>query len=153
MLEVFGEACFTKQDPALCSHKSSEGEVGGLGLHSLPKSGSSGQHWAGDDLLIADAVGELADITELWVEDMAANQQQLAHLIALNSTCADCGESDPEWASQNLGIMICIRCSGLHRSLGSYLALLSDCVLTWLRLAHFKSPLNTLRPGPFLEPS
>ena len=25
---------------------------------------------------------------------------------------------DPEWASINLGILLCIECSGIHRSLG-----------------------------------
>ncbi|KAJ1920431.1 ADP-ribosylation factor GTPase-activating protein [Tieghemiomyces parasiticus] len=39
-----------------------------------------------------------------------------------NSTCADCDESGPRWASVNLGIFICLRCSGIHRSLGTHLS-------------------------------
>uniref|UniRef100_A0A8W7NYZ8 Arf-GAP domain-containing protein n=1 Tax=Anopheles coluzzii TaxID=1518534 RepID=A0A8W7NYZ8_ANOCL len=35
-----------------------------------------------------------------------------------NSRCADCGNADPRWASINLGITLCIACSGVHRSLG-----------------------------------
>ncbi|KAL9695419.1 hypothetical protein quinque_014704 [Culex quinquefasciatus] len=35
-----------------------------------------------------------------------------------NSRCCDCGNSDPKWASINLGITLCIACSGVHRSLG-----------------------------------
>ncbi|XP_053678347.1 arf-GAP with coiled-coil, ANK repeat and PH domain-containing protein 2, partial [Anopheles nili] len=35
-----------------------------------------------------------------------------------NSRCADCGNTDPRWASINLGITLCIACSGVHRSLG-----------------------------------
>ncbi|XP_017281744.1 arf-GAP with coiled-coil, ANK repeat and PH domain-containing protein 1 [Kryptolebias marmoratus] len=35
-----------------------------------------------------------------------------------NRQCCDCGEPSPEWASINLGITLCIVCSGIHRSLG-----------------------------------
>ncbi|KAK4354398.1 hypothetical protein RND71_026592 [Anisodus tanguticus] len=35
-----------------------------------------------------------------------------------NDKCADCGAPDPDWASLNLGILICIECSGIHRNLG-----------------------------------
>jgi Arf-GAP/coiled-coil/ANK repeat/PH domain-containing protein len=39
-------------------------------------------------------------------------------LIPGNMKCADCGNTDPKWASINLGITLCIACSGVHRSLG-----------------------------------
>ncbi|XP_017326509.1 arf-GAP with coiled-coil, ANK repeat and PH domain-containing protein 2 [Ictalurus punctatus] len=35
-----------------------------------------------------------------------------------NQNCCDCGEAEPRWASINLGITLCIACSGIHRSLG-----------------------------------
>uniref|UniRef100_A0A8C6V0J7 Arf-GAP with coiled-coil, ANK repeat and PH domain-containing protein n=1 Tax=Neogobius melanostomus TaxID=47308 RepID=A0A8C6V0J7_9GOBI len=35
-----------------------------------------------------------------------------------NEVCCDCGQSAPCWASINLGILLCIECSGIHRSLG-----------------------------------
>ncbi|XP_034532284.1 arf-GAP with coiled-coil, ANK repeat and PH domain-containing protein 1 [Notolabrus celidotus] len=35
-----------------------------------------------------------------------------------NKQCCDCGEPGPDWASINLGITLCIVCSGIHRSLG-----------------------------------
>ncbi|XP_037388298.1 arf-GAP with coiled-coil, ANK repeat and PH domain-containing protein 3b isoform X1 [Pygocentrus nattereri] len=35
-----------------------------------------------------------------------------------NELCCDCGQADPRWASINLGILLCIECSGIHRSLG-----------------------------------
>lgn len=35
-----------------------------------------------------------------------------------NGHCCDCGEPGPDWASINLGITLCITCSGIHRSLG-----------------------------------
>eukprot|EP01103_Thecamoeba_quadrilineata_P010375 TRINITY_DN2223_c0_g1_i1.p1 TRINITY_DN2223_c0_g1~~TRINITY_DN2223_c0_g1_i1.p1 ORF type:complete len:507 (+),score=102.56 TRINITY_DN2223_c0_g1_i1:581-2101(+) len=36
-----------------------------------------------------------------------------------NGVCADCGQRDPEWVSLNLVVVICIHCSGVHRSLGA----------------------------------
>uniref|UniRef100_A0A3B3RZ58 Arf-GAP with coiled-coil, ANK repeat and PH domain-containing protein n=1 Tax=Paramormyrops kingsleyae TaxID=1676925 RepID=A0A3B3RZ58_9TELE len=38
--------------------------------------------------------------------------------ISGNGQCCDCGEPGPDWASINLGITLCIVCSGIHRSLG-----------------------------------
>ncbi|KAK1797186.1 hypothetical protein P4O66_008571, partial [Electrophorus voltai] len=35
-----------------------------------------------------------------------------------NGHCCDCREPGPDWASINLGITLCITCSGIHRSLG-----------------------------------
>ncbi|CAB9503928.1 with coiled-coil, ANK repeat and PH domain-containing protein [Seminavis robusta] len=35
-----------------------------------------------------------------------------------NSYCADCGAARPEWASVSYGILLCVRCSGRHRSFG-----------------------------------
>uniref|UniRef100_A0A670ZTZ7 Arf-GAP with coiled-coil, ANK repeat and PH domain-containing protein n=1 Tax=Pseudonaja textilis TaxID=8673 RepID=A0A670ZTZ7_PSETE len=43
---------------------------------------------------------------------------QRVQAIAGNAACCDCGQADPRWASINLGITLCIECSGIHRSLG-----------------------------------
>ena len=39
-----------------------------------------------------------------------------------NEVCADCNSSDPDWASLNLGILLCIECSGVHRNLGVHIS-------------------------------
>ncbi|XP_030601147.1 arf-GAP with coiled-coil, ANK repeat and PH domain-containing protein 3 [Archocentrus centrarchus] len=39
-----------------------------------------------------------------------------------NQLCCDCGEEEPRWASINLGVTMCIECSGIHRSLGVHLS-------------------------------
>uniref|UniRef100_A0A3B5PU02 ArfGAP with GTPase domain, ankyrin repeat and PH domain 2 n=1 Tax=Xiphophorus maculatus TaxID=8083 RepID=A0A3B5PU02_XIPMA len=39
-----------------------------------------------------------------------------------NNLCVDCEASNPTWASLNLGALICIECSGIHRNLGTHLS-------------------------------
>lgn len=35
-----------------------------------------------------------------------------------NQACVDCGTANPDWASVSFGALICLRCSGRHRSYG-----------------------------------
>ncbi|KAJ2367862.1 hypothetical protein H4S02_010204, partial [Coemansia sp. RSA 2611] len=39
-----------------------------------------------------------------------------------NDQCVDCGKRGPEWAVINLGVLVCIDCSGIHRSLGVHIS-------------------------------
>ncbi|CAM8903393.1 unnamed protein product [Rhodiola kirilowii] len=39
-----------------------------------------------------------------------------------NRNCADCGAPDPKWASANIGVFICLKCCGVHRSLGTHIS-------------------------------
>ncbi|XP_060088484.1 arf-GAP with GTPase, ANK repeat and PH domain-containing protein 1 isoform X5 [Heteronotia binoei] len=39
-----------------------------------------------------------------------------------NSRCVDCEAQNPDWASLNLGALMCIECSGIHRNLGTHLS-------------------------------
>ncbi|KAM4041805.1 arf-GAP with coiled-coil, ANK repeat and PH domain-containing protein 2 isoform 2-T2 [Anomaloglossus baeobatrachus] len=49
-----------------------------------------------------------------------------------NTKCCDCGLPDPRWASINLGITLCIECSGIHRSLGVHFSKVRSLTLdTW----------------------
>jgi len=43
-------------------------------------------------------------------------------LYKINPYCVDCGMENPDWASINLGIMMCIECSGIHRSMGVHIS-------------------------------
>ncbi|KAL2350415.1 putative GTPase activating protein for Arf-domain-containing protein [Cryomyces antarcticus] len=55
----------------------------------------------------------------------AQNQQTLKSLVKVegNKSCADCKKNKhPRWASWNLGIFICIRCSGIHRGMGTHIS-------------------------------
>ncbi|PWA84403.1 ADP-ribosylation factor GTPase-activating protein AGD12 [Artemisia annua] len=49
-----------------------------------------------------------------------------------NRTCADCGAPDPKWASANIGVFICLKCCGVHRSLGVHISkVLSVTLDSW----------------------
>ncbi|KAK2863109.1 hypothetical protein Q5P01_002642 [Channa striata] len=51
-------------------------------------------------------------------ENEGCKALEVIQAIAGNRQCCDCGEPGPDWASINLGITLCIVCSGIHRSLG-----------------------------------
>lgn len=46
----------------------------------------------------------------------------LLRKVAGNNSCADCGASEPDWASLNLGVLLCIECSGVHRNMGVHIS-------------------------------
>nr|XP_035970300.1 arf-GAP with coiled-coil, ANK repeat and PH domain-containing protein 2 isoform X2 [Halichoerus grypus] len=57
---------------------------------------------------------------------------QRVQCIPGNASCCDCGLADPRWASINLGITLCIECSGIHRSLGVHFSKVRSLTLdTW----------------------
>ncbi|GAA6111946.1 arf-GAP with coiled-coil, ANK repeat and PH domain-containing protein 2 isoform X7 [Tachysurus ichikawai] len=71
-----------------------------------------------------------SDPREKSLKGEGAVQKVMA--IAGNSTCCDCSQPDPKWASINLGITLCIQCSGIHRSLGVHFSKVRSLTLdTW----------------------
>uniref|UniRef100_A0A672J4M8 ArfGAP with RhoGAP domain, ankyrin repeat and PH domain 2 n=1 Tax=Salarias fasciatus TaxID=181472 RepID=A0A672J4M8_SALFA len=76
-------------------------------------------------------VAESEQEKEEWIE---AVQESIAETLydyevaekiwfnEANRSCADCHAADPEWASVNLGVVICKKCAGQHRSLGPSLS-------------------------------
>ncbi|GAA5973854.1 hypothetical protein JCM11641_003194 [Rhodosporidiobolus odoratus] len=72
-----------------------------------------------------------------YVQDRALTQKHLVILKELlkrpeNKLCADCKRNDPRWASVSLGLFMCIRCSGIHRSLGVHITRIKSVDLdTW----------------------
>ncbi|XP_043816547.1 ADP-ribosylation factor GTPase-activating protein AGD4 isoform X6 [Manihot esculenta] len=58
--------------------------------------------------------------------DMNINKADCASLVLReipgNDVCAECSAPEPDWASLNLGILLCIECSGVHRNLGVHIS-------------------------------
>ena len=48
----------------------------------------------------------------------------LNHLLQKpeNKFCADCSSPNPNWASTNIGVFLCIKCSSIHRQLGTHIS-------------------------------
>ena len=55
----------------------------------------------------------------------------LAELLRLpeNQECMECRARNPTWASTNLGVFLCIRCSGLHRQIGVHITKVKSCTM------------------------
>ena len=49
-------------------------------------------------------------------------QLRAVQAMPCNTVCADCGAAQPDWASVNLGVLICLSCSGIHRSMGVHVS-------------------------------
>jgi len=46
-----------------------------------------------------------------------------------NKRCAECGTAAPRWASANLGVFLCIKCSGIHRAMGTHISFIRSVSL------------------------
>eukprot|EP00808_Paulinella_micropora_P021165 g68227.t1 len=57
-------------------------------------------------------------------KERKAKEKMLKDLqkIKGNQICADCDSPDPDWVSLNLGILICMECSGVHRAMGVHIS-------------------------------
>ena len=58
-------------------------------------------------------------------------QKILNEVIKLpeNKMCADCNSIGPRWASMNLGVLVCLNCSGIHRRLGVHISKVKSVTL------------------------
>ncbi|CAJ2657977.1 unnamed protein product [Trifolium pratense] len=54
----------------------------------------------------------------------ASGRRRLKDLLLQkdNRVCSDCNAPDPKWASANIGVFICLKCCGVHRSLGTHIS-------------------------------
>eukprot|EP01112_Ceratiomyxa_fruticulosa_P003511 TRINITY_DN1384_c0_g2_i2.p1 TRINITY_DN1384_c0_g2~~TRINITY_DN1384_c0_g2_i2.p1 ORF type:complete len:833 (-),score=193.36 TRINITY_DN1384_c0_g2_i2:38-2536(-) len=62
-------------------------------------------------------------------EDSAQQAWRILQKVEGNNNCVDCGASNPDWASINLGVLMCLECSGVHRSLGVHISKIRSLTL------------------------
>jgi stromal membrane-associated protein len=72
-----------------------------------------------------------------------------------NRFCADCHCRGPTWASTNLGVFVCLQCSGIHRSLGVHISVVRSTNLdTWLpEQISFIQRMDNMKANSYWEAS
>lgn len=70
-----------------------------------------------------DADGQVANARVLPSESAAAMhlshaQETAIRLLPGNDRCVDCNAICPQWASVSFGVLLCLSCAGVHRSMG-----------------------------------
>ena len=72
---------------------------------------------------------DILELASAEIEQMRSNRSSVFHAfppaclsmlkhLEGNHRCVDCGEQNPQWAACRYGAMLCLNCSGHHRSLG-----------------------------------
>ena len=109
-------AVLTGKSPSLSTHRS--GSSSGMNTRSVSRNATVGHD------------KPYSRTRDPGVEIDTKLLEQLRQADEGNKTCADCNsEVDVEWASINLGIIVCIECSGIHRSLGTHITKMRSLTL------------------------
>jgi hypothetical protein len=74
-----------------------------------------------DPSVLQRVAAELESLRNVPTHDGVAFPRNCGTLLRSmngNSSCVDCGNRNPDWASVTYGVLLCVRCSGRHRSYG-----------------------------------
>ena len=94
-------------------------------------SGQTAMHTSPKTLLDSGLTQQDSSISLLELEksEQMATQREvnssiIANILKHNPRCAECDRSDPPpvWVSINLGCVVCIECSGVHRAMGVHIS-------------------------------
>lgn len=98
-----------------------------------------------------DIDNESAQFSEETAKAAKAKSKLVPQLMEINEFCADCGAENPDWVSLNLGVLVCIECSGIHRSLGVHVSKVSYMDQEPKPPYENVVPHDIFHAGPFLE--
>ncbi|KAJ5780853.1 Arf GTPase activating protein [Penicillium paradoxum] len=100
------------------------------GHHSYSSSSSSNNAGVIRRTTVGARPGYVRQDSNNFEENPAKLLQVVRDADQGNNWCADCGSSSKvEWVSINLGIILCIECSGIHRSLGTHISKIRSLTL------------------------
>lgn len=101
-------------------------------------SGHHGHHWR-DSAIVNRSItvgarpSYVRTNSNSFDENPSKLLEQIRNADQGNTWCADCGSSSKvEWVSINLGIILCIECGGIHRSLGTHISKVRSLTLDTL---------------------
>ena len=105
-----------------CSLRANEGHRQHFDSHFWPAIDKPDNMSCSQDLLLVQrASAELETLRKVPKHDgspFPRNCHRLLYQIPGNTNCIDCGSPNPEWASVTYGVLLCVNCSGRHRSYG-----------------------------------
>ena len=66
------------------------------------------------------------------INKLDTQHHKILQKLRKGEKCADCKGQNPNWASVNLGIFLCVNCAQIHRGIGTHITKVKGCIGTYL---------------------